>query len=1161
MARRTYHSLTTAIAACMLAVPAAGDDGVEHPGRRERNTPGLVLETGARTAACDVLTFTADGKQLLAAGDDKVVRTWSVSADGRLGPSTLPTLRWPIFREARGNIYTAALNPDQSHIVIAGHGQTSGGFAAAVIDRSTGELRHGTGNPEGRPQQGTVWASAFSPSGRQVALGTVTGAVWVWDITAGRLKQVGKHDPPKGHDPWVGTVRLVAFDGEGRVLSIGGRGELCGWDIDRPLQQAALHTFGGPITTPAVLSPDGKWVGAIPEQPGREKLTVELVSLPNARQKRTITFDLVELPHRLAFSRTGRYLAVALRRVGQPDLDGSVSFYQERGGRVAIFDLSKPDGELAPIAGPMQGLYAEGLAFHPTNENWLAVAGGDNHEVILWDWKSGRKLGEVAQSGYSLWGVALSLDGERVAFQEQRHAAAPHPNRRGTGPWRTFDLTTRRFVDEAPSMPPPVDDSPDGWKMLTNAADNRRADLWHVESPDGKRYALPWSRTDDEFPRCYVFLPGNRLVVGHYWGASVYNLTSNGPRRVRLLQGHDGYVTALAASQDGKRLVTASRDMTLAGWSLEGWPHHPRLGAELFERGGRLLVGAVAPGSPLWEMGFDTGDSVEALLVADHSLPGQARARIVFDRRLGEKPVGTPASAVEFLRSESGPGVEHLFYWRTPGDLKLYKGLTSVIDRPLWRFFPHGDRDWVLWRWRDYYYDCSVNGDYRIGWQRSHPLAGLRKPDFFRAEQFRGEFLKPEKLGRTLTTWRSEPDLIRFNDVEPPIVTVAEPKPTAGGFETTVSASARGSLDTQQPGRILVWLNDLLLADWRGDALPVRDGKAQGTVAIPADKLRGGENVIVAQCYGRGGARADSTPRSIHRDSTPSERTLHALLVGVGDYSRAKPRQAKLRAAEDAGVLARTLSDQAGRGPFAAVRVKPLLDGEASRTAILAELEALRDRVKPDDLLVFHLGGHGTSLAELRQKKVSPRKLAGLGRFLFMCGDFDLDRMPDTTIGFEDLHDRLSHLPCHKLLLLDACHSGEARTAGGDTDANPVRILTRHGIGCTILAACGPDEQAIENDALDPIGGGHGLFAIALRRLLEDGKTFASADRNGNARLDAAELAAGVGAQVKDLVAEHNALLRRLGEKGDDRQTPVAFVPRLEEKTPVAAKAPTPGGE
>jgi urea transport system permease protein len=71
---RPLRLLIAAMALPGLAGAAPAEESVEHPGRRERSTPGLVLETGARTAACDVLTFTADGKHLLAAGDDKVVR-------------------------------------------------------------------------------------------------------------------------------------------------------------------------------------------------------------------------------------------------------------------------------------------------------------------------------------------------------------------------------------------------------------------------------------------------------------------------------------------------------------------------------------------------------------------------------------------------------------------------------------------------------------------------------------------------------------------------------------------------------------------------------------------------------------------------------------------------------------------------------------------------------------------------------------------------------------------------------------------------------------------------------------------------------------------------------------------------------------------------------
>src|SRR5436190_11286417 len=49
--------------------------------RQKRYTPGLVLETGARTGSCDALLFSENGDQLLATGDDKVVRFWDVGPD------------------------------------------------------------------------------------------------------------------------------------------------------------------------------------------------------------------------------------------------------------------------------------------------------------------------------------------------------------------------------------------------------------------------------------------------------------------------------------------------------------------------------------------------------------------------------------------------------------------------------------------------------------------------------------------------------------------------------------------------------------------------------------------------------------------------------------------------------------------------------------------------------------------------------------------------------------------------------------------------------------------------------------------------------------------------------------------------------------------------
>ena len=46
-------------------------------------TPRLVLEAGGHQAIIRKLLFTADGRELVSVSDDKTIRVWSVSPDGR----------------------------------------------------------------------------------------------------------------------------------------------------------------------------------------------------------------------------------------------------------------------------------------------------------------------------------------------------------------------------------------------------------------------------------------------------------------------------------------------------------------------------------------------------------------------------------------------------------------------------------------------------------------------------------------------------------------------------------------------------------------------------------------------------------------------------------------------------------------------------------------------------------------------------------------------------------------------------------------------------------------------------------------------------------------------------------------------------------------------
>src|SRR5207253_7328576 len=69
------------------------------------------------------------------------------------------------------------------------------------------------------------------------------------------------------------------------------------------------------------------------------------------------------------------------------------------------------------------------------------------------------------------------------------------------------------------------------------------------------------------------------LPICHAWGVSVYECRPGVVKLARMMVGHEGEVMSVAPSRDGKTLVTASRDQTLAGWSLAPWAAQAELGA------------------------------------------------------------------------------------------------------------------------------------------------------------------------------------------------------------------------------------------------------------------------------------------------------------------------------------------------------------------------------------------------------------------------------------------------------------------------------------------------------------------------------------------------------------------------------------------------------
>ena len=141
----------------------------------------------------------------------------------------------------------------------------------------------------------------------------------------------------------------------------------------------------------------------------------------------------------------------------------------------------------------------------------------------------------------------------------------------------------------------------------------------------------------------------------------------------------------------------------------------------------------------------------------------------------------------------------------------------------------------------------------------------------------------------------------------------------------------------------------------------------------------------------------------------------HALVIGINDYANwQKLRQAR----EDAEALAGLL-----KSGYGFTDVRTLLDGQATRSAILKELYSLSSRLGPSDSLLIYYAGHG----------YFDRKLDS-GYWVPVDGPETVNGEPNVADWIQDvtLKDLLSKTKArHVLVLSDACFSGALLRGNG----------------------------------------------------------------------------------------------------------------------------------
>lgn len=160
---------------------------------------------------------------------------------------------------------------------------------------------------------------------------------------------------------------------------------------------------------------------------------------------------------------------------------------------------------------------------------------------------------------------------------------------------------------------------------------------------------------------------------------------------------------------------------------------------------------------------------------------------------------------------------------------------------------------------------------------------------------------------------------------------------------------------------------------------------------------------------------------------------LRGLVIGINDYAHLEKLDGAVNDARDVDDALRSVG---------ASDVLMLLDGQATRDAILRSWAAMVERSKPGDILVLHYAGHGGQSPE----RVRGSEATGKDSELLLGGFTPQAPGNYERIVDDEINGMLSSAPTDRVIILvtDACHSGTMTRSFGGQNRRKVRAAV-HG--------------------------------------------------------------------------------------------------------------------
>lgn len=1029
-------------------------------GRPPAGLPWLRLNFDGHTGAVRAVRFTADGSRLCSAGDDKAVHVWSApDRDAVQRGNWLHdrTIRWQIERGPRGRIYSLAAGGGL--LALAGHGATGTLGEILLVDPATGELKRALTDEQIGHRQ-VVTALAFSSPGgpRRLASMDITGRVIIWtevpETGLWRARQLVDSDVEVygretaealeearrvGAIAFVGPDEVVVPRYQKRERTSSGR-EVLVWRLQRIHVQTGaaelLSTEGVHYRAISgiVASANGAWLVSA-DYFGRLLFwDVSLDRLQVVRQ-RAVAVSLGMTPD-------GTRLTVGTVR--SPRLNGNSLVQVWNTRRIATPEIISQHQASDDVMG---------VDIDPQGSR---VAYAQSNSVVVRDVAANRKPAVLRPPVRPVLRVAFAKQRPfyRLAFGG-RAVASGKVELEHTFDLRQVRLGDQNAIRDADWLAKEAWKS--DWELRTLVDNNER--VFALFQGEQQRGRLPLDALRHGVPTATCWIPdaeGQPYAVAVGTGGRnniyVFELTDEGVcRLIRQFRGHEEAVRSLSVSRDLRYLASGADDATVRVWPLhsihedEAIVH--RWGASFAIEDGALTVDSIRPDGPLFFRGMRGGDVVDRVLWPEG---GDVREADDAEEILAALQTLAFDTLIVFEYQRQGVAQES------------FQSFSAW--HPLASLFVAQNREWAYWTPAGYY-DASFGGHRLFGWQINQGLE--QSPDFFLAEQFRKKLERPDVMRRLIEDG-SVDEAFRGVRLQPPAagdkvvldeyrlkprITILSPQAgaTIKGSQLVVRAAiqVRAGLAITAPK---AFANGVVAASRRlVDQRPVEGGREliyEWNVRLPSDR-----QILLNVVASTDAEVADLASVLVDHDVTARQqpRQMYVFAVGVNEYRDSQIQRLDY-AVDNARSVVRVLNQRTE--PLYGSNAMTLLDSRATRSlwrnVTAAYAETLRNRISPDDLLVFFLSGHGV-------------RDANTGEYYFVTAnaryaDIRSERFAEC-MSFSDFA-AFADLPCRKLVILDTCHSGAFQTALTQQDLKAAIRALQDDMVFTLTASEGNQEAA-----------------------------------------------------------------------------------------------------